>query len=225
MSTTMRDDGRVEFVPEWAECGQLENANCDVKKEAMLFGADPDFAMEKGGLLTRYFLAAMARAGFFERFARSDCVIDSRVHMLMPGWYPCIPGWHIDDFHRPDGDQPDYLHLPERMVHVLCVVGGCSRTEFLDRSVALLPPAKGAKVYGDFHQQIEAARLNGDVDARAVRPGALVRFGGSDFHRGVPATENGWRWFIRATFGSSRKPGNEIRKQVQVYLPAVNAGW
>jgi len=26
----------------------------------------------------------------------NDYIIDVKVHMLMPGQYPCIPGWHLD---------------------------------------------------------------------------------------------------------------------------------
>ncbi len=60
----------------------------DLKSEPMLFRATREFARFVGGPLTKAFLNALDW---------EDCLIDSRVHMLMPGMYPCIPGWHHDD--------------------------------------------------------------------------------------------------------------------------------
>lgn len=34
-----------------------------------------------------------------------DYVVDIKVHMLMPGQYPCIPNWHCDFIPRVDGEQ------------------------------------------------------------------------------------------------------------------------
>jgi hypothetical protein len=226
-NSTIEQDGLVTFFPEWSALGPIAGDYSEhlsgVKNEPMLFNSDADFAFENGGPITRAFVQSLRSYGFDERM--ESCVIDSRVHMLMRGWYPCIPGWHIDDFHRPDGNQPDYLHLPENMAHVCCIVGDCSRTEFLDRSVRLTKPEEGEKVYGSFNKQIRAAIENGAVRSTPIDAGRLVRFGGSDFHRGVAATHSGWRWFARATFGSTRVPSNEIRRQVQVYLPELEAGW
>jgi len=44
------------------------------------------------------------------------------------------------------------------------------------------------------------------------------------FHRGTPATGNGWRFFLRAMTNTPQKANNEIRKQVNVYIEA-EAGW
>ena len=54
------------------------------------------------------------------------------------------------------------------------------------------------------------------------------------WHRGTPAVANGWRFFIRASryYNASGEPiarrnprTNELRRQVQVYMSAENAGW
>jgi hypothetical protein len=45
-----------------------------------------------------------------------------------------------------------------------------------------------------------------------------VTFGPLAFHRGVQATEPGWRPFIRLTESNHFPPANEIRVQTQVYL-------
>jgi hypothetical protein len=80
-----------------------------IKNEPMFFSADSDFVKEHGGPITRRFLASMPS----DWIAARDLIWDSRSHMLMPGWYPCIPGWHLDDIPRtrPDG-QPDHVNPP-----------------------------------------------------------------------------------------------------------------
>lgn len=47
-----------------------------------------------------------------------------------------------------------------------------------------------------------------------------------DYHRAIPATGSGWRFFLRASVNTlTRGPLNEIRNQVQVYLPSEHLGW
>lgn len=50
----------------------------------------------------------------------NDFIWDIKVHMLMPGQFPCIPNWHFDNVPRVDGkqdfskvqlDKPMYLWL------------------------------------------------------------------------------------------------------------------
>lgn len=53
----------------------------------------------------------------------------------------------------------------------------------------------------------------------------LIYFDAHTFHRGTSAVANGWRWFGRVSIDTGRKPTNEVRRQVQVYMGVVNAGW
>jgi hypothetical protein len=71
--------------------------NSEIKKEPMFFNSDFDYAYLNGGKITRSFLDNLPDGW------RIDVVFDSRIHMLMPGWYPSIPGWHHDDVPRPEG--------------------------------------------------------------------------------------------------------------------------
>lgn len=210
-----------EFTPE------------QVKNEPMLFGAAEWFAHEKGGPITAAFLDKL-HEGYGEG---NRWVIDSRVHMLKEGWYPCIPGWHTDDLPRDPrffGGQPEIFHPSYKAEHVLAFVdaGTGSATEFvldcfqINEDYVKESLAEGMTVYGAIDAKLERFKATyGGLITRIAPDRTLVRFGWQDFHRGRPATGTGWRFFIRATRYSPRFPVNELRQQVQVYLPALNAGW
>ena len=191
-----------------------------VKDEPMIFSGDYAFSWEHGGPITRAFL---------ELLPDKNCVIDSRTHMLMPGWYPCIPGWHLDDVPRtrPDG-QPDHLHPAYRAYNIMAIVGDASVTEFISGELDLedIGFYEGA-VYGKWNAEINRRLAEPDckIALRKVPESTLIYMPFGAFHRGTPATKNGWRFFIRANFNTARKPSNEIRTQVQVYLPVPEAGW
>lgn len=217
---------KQKFFPQWAALPSAEPMGAwsdeAIKNEPMLFSCDIAYAGKHGGPLTRGFLDRLASTGIGKR---DDWIIDSRVHMLKTGWWPCIPGWHIDDFHRGGDGQPDLASLSADLGHVMAIVGNYSRTEFLDGEVELTDPPAGVVKYGWYNNQIRKLVAGQFVAPVPVEPGRLYWFGGSDFHRGTPATKDGWRWFIRATSGSDRKPVNEIRRQVQVYLAIPDEGW
>lgn len=221
---------RLTFYSGLLDCGPIHKGplvfDADViKNEPMFFSADARYAFAHGGPITSVFLDAVLR----KCGARpEDVIIDTRSHMLMPGWYPCIPGWHLDDVPRTRLDgQPDHANPAYRARHYMAIFGDASRTEFAQGKIELedVPEGSGKIVYGEWHRDIEALVENGAVQVEAVREGHLIAFDWQDFHRGAPATKDGWRWFGRATVGSKRKVTNEIRKQVQVYMPAPNAGW
>lgn len=192
-----------------------------VKNEPMFFSASPMFAYINGGPLTRAFLSA-ARPP-------EDSIIDSRVHMLMKGWYPCIPGWHLDDIPRtrPDG-QPDHEHPAYKSSNLMAIVGDASVTEFIVGKLDLsdIGLREGA-VYGQWNARINQmlAQPNSQIAIKQVPERAVVRFGFGAFHRGVPATKDGWRFFIRANYNTARTIKNEIRRQTQVYLAVPEMGW
>lgn len=189
-----------------------------IRREPMFFSADAHFAGRVGGELTQEFLSYVGGYG-------PGWVIDSRVHMLMAGWYPCIPGWHHDDVprDRPDG-QPDYLTTSYKADHFMAIVdaGTGSFTEFLAEPVELEIPPEGRVIYRDWDDDIRARPL---LKRHTVENLSVTRFSWQAFHRGAPAVSDGWRWFIRATRSSRRPVLNELRTQVQVYMPTVTAGW
>jgi hypothetical protein len=157
--------------------------------------------------------------------------------MLMPGWFPCIPGWHHDDVPRTRSDgQPNYGPTEVRAQHIMALVGGSiCPTEFASGEASLVEPDIGRVIYEDWHQQVETLVRNGVLKDAEAPSNRLIQFDDRTWHRGTAAVANGWRWFIRATryFDVTGRPiarpgprlANELRRQTQVYMSAVNAGW
>jgi len=147
--------------------------------------------------------------------------------MLMTGWYPCIPGWHLDDIPRTRKDgQPDHRSPIYKADHVMGIVGEVSKTEFVFGKLRLydVPEGKGT-IYEIWNKEIDLLLKRGRIKIRAVEPGRVIYFDHECFHRGTPTTRPGWRWFIRITRNSQRKFLNEVRTQTQVYLTAPFDGW
>jgi hypothetical protein len=203
----------------------------EIKNEPMLFNCDFAAANELGGPLTDEFISLLP-----DDWKNIPLVIDSRTHMLMPGWYPCIPGWHHDDVPRTRADgQPNYDEGQLRSEHIMALVGGeiCA-TEFAVGEVDLIVPKLGKTIYEDWDRDVELLVNNGAMTRESVPTNRLIHFDDRAFHRGTPAIASGWRWFIRASryFDKDGNPvdrpnprTNEIRKQSQVYMPTINAGW
>lgn len=193
----------------------------DVKNEPMLFSCDRKTAHELGGPMTRAFLAAL-KADWRD----GEIIIDSRVHMLMPGFWPCIPGWHHDDVPREREDgQPNYYNPSYEAEHCMAIVGEASVTEFAVGAVFLPDVSLGEVYYRTWHPLINEAIEAADLTVMKAPVGRLIYFDSHAFHQGVPATKTGWRWFIRASRNTSRRATNELRKQVQVYLSEPMQGW
>lgn len=197
-----------------------------ISQMPQLYRADWDFFTKKGrglecggGLIQQLQLVTADAAREFKYVS-----IDSRSHMLMKDMYPCIPGWHCDDFYRPGGpdDQPDLENVqqaaPQR--HFLFVLGDNSRTEFVAEDLELYSPSQIRSLFGTdrpiyyHYDRILETKAPKTV---FVEPNHLYEFSPLDFHRGSPATEPGWRYFMRLTFSNHRSPKNEIRYQTQVY--------
>lgn len=205
-----------------------------VEQEPQFFSADIAYAYYHGGPITRAFIDALPA----EWRGDPAAVLDSRVHMLMAGWYPCIPGWHLDDIPRTRKDgQPDHANPAYRADHILALIGDCSRTAFLTGNIKLMDVPDGelpttgicpaTSIYGKWHGDIEQYL---EYRQEAVRQEyaperRLIQFNDQSFHRGSPATHSGWRWFARVSRNTQRPIYNKTRTQTQVYLPAPNEGW
>jgi len=154
--------------------------------------------------------------------------IDLKVTMLNPGWYPCIPGWHLDDFWRKNG-QPalEELDIHGSIHYMFFTEGGDSSTQFMIGPHILPPPSEkdpSENVYGYYNRIIESDKAK---IVSTLEPNRLYMFKCIDFHRGTPAKSSGWRIFFRLTQSNHRVPFNQIRQQVQVYIPFSNleSGW
>lgn len=197
----------------------LSNADTNrIKNEPMLHRATRDFAFKNGGQLTKQFLNSLQW--------EEDILIDSRVHMLMPGMFPCIPGWHHDDVPRERSDkQPEYINPSYKAEHCLAIWGGCSRTEFAVGTHEFYPAPTGRKIYKEANYLVEDLCDTGILKRIEIPDNQLVFFDWMSWHRGMEATERGFRFFIRATRYSKLSARNEVRINSNVYMPIPEEGW
>lgn len=194
-----------------------------VKAEPMFYGASVDFASEYGGPITRAFL----KAAFTQPWQGAR--LDTKVTMLIPGFYPCIPGWHHDDVPRERSDgQPEYFNPSYRSEHMTAIVGTnweVCKTEFALGKASFFDVPLGEKYYKRWHPYVEELITNGWLNRKSLEYGDIVHFNDRTWHRGTQAAGFGWRWFARITKGSKAPIVNEIRNQVQVYLADPIEGW
>ena len=211
----MNFSSRFSLGPTMADFSQA-----DVKNEPMLFNCDTRAAAELGGPITREFLRLLAPE------FREHGVVDTRSHMLMPGWYPCIPGWHHDDVPRSTRTgQPNYVNPAYFSRHCMALVNGdVCPTEFLIGDIEVPEPDIARVIYRDWDDHLESQEKQ--QGQRVSAPDRqLVYFDCDTFHRGTAAVAGGWRWFGRVSIDTARKPTNELRRQVQIYMGVVNSGW
>ncbi len=182
-----------------------ETTQEEIKKEPMLHRADRLFALENGGPLTKHFLQALSW------HIDIPILIDSRVHMLMPGMFPAIPGWHGDDVPRERADgQPNYINPSYKSDHCMAIWGDCSLTQFASGSFSMEIPPLGAKIYKVWNEQIDALCAKNEHSTTTVPERRMAYFDWMSWHRAMPATHRGFRFFIRATKGSNLSTRNEI---------------
>lgn len=211
------------FVSRVEVDGQLPAfSQTEVKNEPMLFSCSAAVARALGGPITHAFLDALPH----EWTSHPTFILDTRVHMLMKGWYPCIPGWHHDDVPRtsPDG-QPNYDTPEYYAEHALALVGDCCPTEFACGHIVLPGLPDGQTIYRAWHPLVEDAVRTNRLRLIRAQERAVYRFNAHTFHQGRPALHDGWRWFGRASIDTHRQPTNELRRQTQVYLEFPMEGW
>ena len=203
-----------------------------IKNEPMFFNCDLDFAYVNGGEITRNFINALPI-----EWLNSESVIDTRCHMLMPGWYPAIPGYHHDDVPRaidiPSGKhfgmagQPNYDNPHYNSEHILALVNAdIAPTQFAIGDI-VLPKIENGVVYREWDKIVRGEIANDKLKVIEAPDRQLVYFDCHTLHTAVPAVKDGWRWFARVSRNTDRakKITNEIRKQVQVYLEYPMQGW
>jgi hypothetical protein len=200
----------------------------DCKRIIQFYRADLEFVIRRDETL-RHIVNVLGSQGHLNKGKYVS--IDSRTHMLMPGWYPCIPGWHCDDFYRPDG-QPDLENLPPIQHYSVVFGADVATTEFIWTPTEFASPTEiyevedsEAPLYGYYNQFWNSRTSLDGVVKRKASSGELIQFSGLSFHRGLAAVKSGWRTFVRVTVSDHREPKNEIRKQTQVYLTDPFKGW
>lgn len=196
----------------------------EIKNEPMLFNCDYKAAVALGGPITQELLRQLDAIHETHKILE-NCVIDTRVHMLMKDWYPCIPGWHHDDVPRERADgQPEYITPSYRSKHLMLLMNGnVCPTEFAVGTCNLEIP-KGT-IYESWNHDVDTLINHNILKTVVVKDNQWYKFDDRSFHRGTAAKGRGWRYFIRVSWDTKRKPTNEVRRQVQVYLDNVNQGW
>ncbi|QOI66611.1 hypothetical protein [Erwinia phage FBB1] len=225
--------GNKTFNSQFKNVGQFatEVKNDQIKDEPMFFNCDLEFAFEKGGPITRSFIDNLPYDWW------EDVVFDSRVHMLMPGWYPAIPGFHHDDVPRPDipvgqhfitAGQPDYDNPRYRSEHILGLVNASvCPTHFAVGEAEFNAVPDGELIYRQWHKEVLEHLAKGTLKQVEAEDRKLVKFDCDTWHTGSQAVKNGWRWFGRVSRNTDRvkKISNEIRVNAQVYLEFPMEGW
>lgn len=196
--------------------------NGQIKNEPMLFSCDLDTACKLGGDLTNDFINNLN-----DKFKNSnDLIIDSRVHMLMKNWFPCIPGFHHDDVPREREDkQPNYINPSYKAEHAMALIGNCCPTEFAVGESEFPEIPLGEICYKIWHPIVIEKIKTNELKSVSAPDNKMIYFDWQTWHQGIKAQKDGWRFFIRATINTGRKPSNELRRQVQVYLENPMEGW
>lgn len=216
---------RYKFNSKFEERGSFANDvdNKDIKNETMFFNCDLDFAYKHGNGITRSFIDNLP-----DDWKTCDTVFDSRVHMLMPNWIPCIYGAHHDDVPRPNNGQPDYDNMIYQSEHIMGMVNAsvCPTKFFIGESI-FDKVTTGENVYKVWHDEVMKKVESGELIAVDANDRTLIQFDYQTWHTGTLAKDNGWRWFGRLSRNTDRTKGitNEIRRQTQVYMQNLTEGW
>lgn len=217
--TTYKFNSQIKERGEFAR--ELDNKI--IKNETMFFNCDLEFAYKNGNEITRSFIDNLP-----DDWKSCDTVFDSRVHMLMPNWIPCIYGIHHDDVPRPNGGQPDYDNPEYYSEHLMGAVNAdVCPTQFYIGESTFDKVTNGENVYEVWHDEVGKKVDAGELIAVDAKDRTLIQFDWQTWHTGTLARSNGWRWFGRLSrnTGRTKTITNEIRRQTQVYMQNLTEGW
>jgi hypothetical protein len=188
------------------------------KEEKLFYQSDPSFVFDNGGPIARKFIEKLP---FNFRHQLDNVLVDQRIHKLQEGYYPAIPGWHLDWIPRTNkGQDIDLTNIPD-YEHVVLIVGESSLTEFLDQPTEFPDGPFWTSSFSPYNTVLN----NVTTKTKHVENGQMVHFTSRDWHRPSPALGSEWRMLIRASRVDHIKPVNQIRSQAQVYIPIKEASW
>lgn len=204
-----------------------------IKNTLGLHNASLDDALKYGGELTRSAIGAMDL-----QFTKKNIIVDTKVHMLLPGMCPAIPGWHNDGVPRGDSLDPTIkkepnIHAQEDIdspIFHLLVTGESCLTSFIkERNIELeVPNVPSSKLYQMVSNQIEEKLNNAEITSYEAPSCAPVMWDWWEVHTGTFAKSHEWRFLIRVTESDIQEPKTDlrdvIRTQQQGYMP-INFGW
>lgn len=205
----------------------------EIKNSFGLWNASYDDAIRYGGDITREALRAMNL-----RHDRKHIIVDTKIHMLMPGMSPAIPGWHTDGAPRDNLKNPGGSGLPDTFAqegderfnryHILVTGIGCL-TKYIKNPIKVkIPSVPSEQVYTIMSEHITRRVKEEPWLAIDVPTCTVTEFDWWDIHTGVIATKKEWRYLIRVCESDYYEPRTDLREilrmQSQVYAPH-DFGW
>ena len=215
------------FTPEIKTIGSFKYAGGDVlralreEQSQMLHSASIEYTRQHGGFLANRFLDIIRKDILCPTTMYP--VIDTKVVMLMPNQYACIPGWHCDAVPRDSvHSQPDPKKMDVDVKHFIGTLSSeenGAKTLFATSQYGLSYDPKN--VWRSISEEITA--LGEEFSTKTVPNGGIVRISQPTLHTCQPAKTREMRFFFRLSY--YRKPAeNKRRHQVQVYT-SFNNGW
>jgi len=126
-------------------------------------------------------------------YLRKRILVDIKVHHLQEGWYPAIPGWHVDGVQN-----ITQAHKRTPNLYHLFVSGETSITQFLSQHVQRDVDEKTPPDYKTLLQGIEGTSIpKNTICSYTLAP-----------HRAIPAKKNETRLLIRAVETDFVRPRN-----------------
>lgn len=204
-----------------------------IKNTLGLHNASLEDALKYGGDLTRAAIGAMNLT-----FSKKYIVVDTKIHMLIPGMCPAIPGWHTDGVPRGDNLDPAFKGKPnifaqEEMdspIFHLLVTGESCLTQFVkEKNVDLIVPSSpSTDLYKMVSNQVNEKVKAGELTTYEAPSCTAVKWDWWDLHTGVAAKMHEWRFLIRVTETDLQPPKTDLRDiiriQQQGYMP-MEFGW
>lgn len=227
---------QICFSPDISVLAEIRNtfAVSDLQSK-MVYGASVHFMLNKfndplGKSITAYLRTNQRFQDDLVRWAVKGYhpVIDTKVVQLMPGQYPCIPGWHCDGVIRNDrNSQPDLNTLYDHVPHYIFSTSDVPEdqycpTELINQDVYVDECAINPEsVWGSVNSCVIGLEKN--LDILRTQKDKIYRFTRPTLHRGAQAKYRQWRYFYRLSF-YHMPTLNQRRTQVQVYADP-NGGW
>lgn len=190
-------------------------------------------AIEHGGDAVQRAIEAMNL-----RHDRRHIIVDTKVHLLLPGWIPAIPGWHTDGVPRGENMNPAGKGAPNLQAQVegrvsapryhLLTTGSHCPTKFLVGPVDVtVPEDVGSDLYKEMTRQVNEAVADGQ-GTFDTPDSTVVEWDWWNVHTAQQATARGWRLLIRVTetdhIAPRTDPKDFIRRQSMVFAP-MEFGW
>lgn len=200
----------------------------ELKNTFGLWNASYDDAIRYGGEITRQALRAMNL-----RHDRKHIIVDTKIHMLMQGMCPSIPGMHTDGAPRDEFKNPNGIGKPDTFAqendpkpnryHFLVTGEGCL-TQFVSRPLEVPIPAEPSyEVYTMMSSFVRNEAIKDPSLLLTIPSATVVEFDWWDIHTGVFASKKEWRYLIRVCESDYYRPQDNLREvirmQSQVYAP------